>query len=47
MMYTETYITRRRAAFHGNDACAWVVPGNTGIGRSRGSDAGTGGDSLS
>jgi hypothetical protein len=52
MLYSKTYIARGIAAPHGNagygtDACARPQPGNAGIGRSRGSDTGTGGDSLS
>jgi len=52
MLYSETYIARRTAAFHGNTrygngASARPVPGNAGIDRARGSDTGTGGDSLS
>lgn len=48
MLYSETCIARRNAAaHHGNDAVARPVPGNTGIGRIRGSETGTGGDSLS
>ena len=51
MLYSETYIARRNAAVHGItwgiDASARRVPGNAGIGRARGSEPGTGGDSLS
>lgn len=47
IMYRETYITRRNAAIRGNHAFVRPTPANTGIGRSRGSDTGTGGDSLS
>ena len=45
IMHTETYITRRNAAFPGIDASARPLPGGTG--NSRGIDAGAGGDSLS
>jgi len=52
MLYSKPYIARGIAASHGNawygtDAVTRPEPGNTGIGRNRGSDTGTGGDSLS